>query len=396
MNILNGFKQLSALEFKTTFILGFALIFTGCSSDSSGGGKKYRVTIKVPHCREQIKKSFSSQAKVCEFLAFEARNVGCLYNELQNEFYRHGCNDPRNSGNRNDHLNSIPPKLDGTGSADIFIEDYSAGKDDYSSGNTNSKGAIDDRYDDHYIGGPLPSNPRTSQSPKHTKYSDMWADLVASQGSLTDYYSVDASDCFATIKGTNDVVDLCVYDRPELRPIQPSTIEKDAPIPTIRRTEEPRADLPPAVAARPTSEAADSPASSNTLAYNLIEFGSSNLRIELIGIQRIPSLKIISSVSRNSPIYGLRHDSPGTINSITDLNISTDCPLKSQLTTSGNNIFITLLPEASSTELQRELCLKFFENFSELSSFEFKYEQPLEMTNGTKITQPFKLQNNGD
>lgn len=374
------------------FLLGVLMVAAACGSDDSGRAKRnsrdlYRIDVTSRTCHGvRLQKTFTSQRDVCEYLEYEARSNNCLYNELNQEYQRFNCQAGYYNGYDSGVYNPVYPAPNGPGELPANVP-------------------------------PLPSEPSIILTPR--EQATFWNDLNDSLNALNSYYSVDASGCLASIKGTTDVIDLCVDGGPghgekdgDYIP-DSYTPEKDAPYSPekddeyVAQPSKPAKPTTPAEKPTPTTPAptappkggdtttptpaTPAPSTGGKLAYNLVHFNARSLLPQ--EVNRVPVLRITGTVDPNSPIYNLRHSSPSDIKAIELSNITTQCPMRAQLSSSGSTVVLTLVVEAGSSDAQIQACRAFFNDFASVSSFDFKFKEPLKMSNGSSINQPFQFSN---
>lgn len=361
-SLTTEFKQVLQILMLCTLALN-----VGCS-DSSDAKRNARNTfnldLRSSRCGVHIKKTFTTQTDICQYISYEASTNACLYYDLQREFNRYACN-TSHSGNP---IGYVPPTT----------IDYGP------------------------IGGPIPSNPVVH--PPAPNNSTYWNDLNDTYQSILNYYSVDASGCIATIKNTFDTVDLCVGQSHTLpdekdqdflsQPYVEPTPEKDEAV-TGNFFPPPPAGAGQAVApdAGSVAETAQpAPETTGRLDYNLVYFNARSLIYEELSAERLPVLIITGNTDPNSPIYNLRHSGPD-FKTISFSNVSTSCPMQSKLSTSGNTIILSLFTETGSTAEEITTCRTFFDSIATVESLEFSFAQPLVMSNGTSQNVPFRFVN---
>lgn len=369
MNLINKVLKSHSIGAKELFVLFLSMISIGCSSDSSSNSKRnsrnlYSLEIYAPQCRVEIKKTFSTQADLCQYISYELSRSNCAYNELQREFTYNNCHN---------QVGGYPNQGQVIG------------------------GQVGGQWDGQIDIGTLPTNPIIDRNIED--------DLYGSYQSILDYYTIDETNCFITIIGTGIVLDDCpgkngTIDEkdqdyrpgPVAEKDQTYTPEKDqdyTPAPA-----KPDASKPaPTEGTTPAKPNEDKTPVTNKLDYNLVYYNARSLHYEELSATRRPVLKITGRIDQKSPIYDLRHADPSVIKDIKLVDLQSACPLKSQLSTSSNTVVLTLLSAAESTADQVNACRTLFDNISGLSGLEFSFTQPIKMTNGKTFNLPFKLVN---
>jgi hypothetical protein len=379
MNLINKALMSHSIGAKELFLVILSMISIGCGSDSSSNSKRnarnlYNLEIYAPQCRIDIKKSFSTQADLCQYISYELSNSSCAYNELQREYRYNNCHNPIGSNINQGQIigGQVGGQINGQWDGQVTV------------GN-----------------GTVPTNPVIDDSIEF--------DLNLSYQSILNYYTIDSTNCFIKIIGTgvvlNDCVDSVVPSDEKDQTYRPGPVaEKDQTYtPEKDQDYSPNAGRPTPAKDSPKGATKDStvvtpakpaqtPASSK-LDYNLVYFNTRSLHYEELAATRRPVLKITGRVDQNSPIYDLRHEAPSEIKDIKLIDLQSTCPLKSQLSTSSNTMVLTLLSAAESTSDQVEACRVLFDTISNLSSLEFSYDKPIKMTNGKSFNAPFKLIN---
>lgn len=393
MTIFNVLKRTSfnssqAIQLVVLSLMAFNI---GCS-DSSGGAKRnarnlFNLDIRANQCGVHIKKSFTSQPALCEYIAYEARTNSCLHYELQREYSRYNCN----VANYNGHVNvNIPPTYN-----------------------------------------PVSNQPIIHQPP--TQDDTYWQDLDAMYSSILDYYTLDSTGCVAHIKGTDDQILLCedgprgtdkdqewVYQTPE-RPVVPRTPEKDEPITgslntpsqsgsTLNRPSQSssggsttpsapaQTNTPSAPATSPTgtNPTPSNPPASNAgqkLDHNLISYNARSFQYNEVSTDRLPVLVITAVSDARSPINNLRYNSADKILELEFTNLTTTCPVGAKLTSNGNNIILGLYTKAGSSDQEKTACKNLFDSLSTATGFDIQFSEPLVMSNGERQNVPFKFVN---
>ncbi len=347
------------LKLLLQFVVLSALILNmGCSdsSDKRNVRQSYSLYLQSRQCGVNINKTFTTQLDLCQYIAYEAGINTCLYYDLQAEFRRRSCTNVTVIGQVPGAIidNSLPIVPDG-----VIIADN----------------------------------------------SNYWNDLNNTYQSILDYYTVDPSGCIATENLTRTEIELCLDDvfsgyekDQDFDPNAQTTTssnEKDEEFTGVAFPPEPKpgSENTGVVTTNPTvATAPPRSQNSNRLDYNLVTYNARSLRDSEITDYRLPVLAITGTTDPKSPIYNLIIDS-SDVKDIQFTNVTTTCPIKSRIVTSGNTIILTLFSKAGSTPEQITTCRSFFDSIATIPSLEFKFAMPLVMSNGVSQDVPFKFVN---
>ncbi len=350
------------------FVLSTMMVGCGGSGNSKRNSRElFTLEINDSSCGINIKKSFNSQELLCENIAYELSRRSCAQIQYQREFNDNNC-----------HRLTFP-------SFDLGVP-------------TVGGGIVIDTGS-----GELP------QVPVHIDYTAADQAYIEMMIALDRYYTIDSSDCIATVIRTGDKFDLCyieslddhwsgdVYDpqKDDEEVYNSNGGERATPrVPRLKDEAEPVADeddsLKPA-----TRPDATEPETSADLDFNLAYFNEDSTRYEVRTDSRLPFLTITARIDQGSPMSGLVHSKPSDFLNVSIAGQETACPtLRTQLSTTANNVMVAIISiDKSANSGQIESCRSLILTLSTAQSFDLEFETPMVFSDNSKVPNLIRFRN---